>query len=108
MRRARAGRWSKTVGGSSKTPLGGCAGVAIILQTVFLLRHGRQATPEDLALRAPNRSRLRSDRRAGGLPARPRRPGAVSVHPWRAADDVPRPAVDHAAIRRFRHGGGDE
>ena len=42
-------------------------------------------------------------RRAGRLRARPRRSRAVSVHARRAADDVPRPPLDDAAVRRLRH-----
>ena len=46
--------------------------------------------------------------RAARLRARPRRSRAVPVHARRAADDVPRPALDDAPVRRLRHGGGDE
>ena len=36
------------------------------------------------------------------------RPGRVPVHARRAADDVPRPALDDAAVRRLRHRRGVE
>ena len=42
------------------------------------------------------------------LRARPRLSGRVSVHARRLSVDVPRPAVDDAAVRRVRDGGGDE
>ncbi len=35
-------------------------------------------------------------------------PGLVPVHAWRLRVDVPGPAVDDAAVRRVRHGRGDE
>ena len=35
-------------------------------------------------------------------------PRPVSVHARHPADDVSRPAVDDAAVRRLRHGGGDQ
>ena len=35
-------------------------------------------------------------------------PGCVSVHARRLPVDVPRAALDDAAVRRLRHGGGDE
>ncbi len=48
----------------------------------------------------------RGDDRRVRSEARPSR--TVSVHPRRAADDVSRPLLDDAAIRRFRHGRGVE
>ena len=46
--------------------------------------------------------------RAGRLRARPRLSGRLSVHARRLSVDVPRPAVDDAAVRGLRHGRGDE
>ena len=40
--------------------------------------------------------------------ARPRRPRGVPVHPRRPADDVPRPPLDDADVRGFRHAGADQ
>ena len=50
----------------------------------------------------------RPDRRADRLRARSRRPGTVPVHARRAADDVSRPPVDDAPVRRLRHRRGDQ
>ena len=43
-----------------------------------------------------------ASRAAGGLPARRRLPGPLPVHPRSAAHHVPRPALDHAPVRRLR------
>ena len=46
---------------------------------------------------------------AGFAPRRrPRAPGRVPVHARRPADDVPRPALDDAPVRRLRHRRRDE
>ena len=45
---------------------------------------------------------------ADRLPARPRPARRVPVHARRPADDVPRPPLDDAHVRRLRHAGADE
>ncbi len=67
--------------------------------------HGR-ALLDDLGDR--ERAALDAGERRGRLRPRPRLPGRVSVHPRRVSVDVPRPAVDDAAVRGLRHRGGDE
>ena len=64
-------------------------------------RRGRR---EPHRVRPADRAGLRA-RGAGGLrPGDPaRRAGRVPVHPRRLPDDVHRPAVDDAAVRRVRH-----
>jgi LAO/AO transport system ATPase len=47
-------------------------------------------------------------RRGGLLPGAHRLPGRVPVHPRAVRYDVPHPALDDAAVRRLRHGRGDE
>ena len=42
------------------------------------------------------------------LRARPRLAGGVPLHPRRAADRLPRQALDDAAVRRLRHGEADQ
>ena len=56
-------------------------------------RTSRSYTPDD------GRRRLRP---------RPRLPGRLPVHARRLPVDVPRPALDDAAVRRLRHRRGDE
>ena len=59
-------------------------------------------------LLTPGRRRRPERRGRREVPARPRVPRPVPVHARRAADDVPRPAVDHAPVRRLRHAGGHQ
>ena len=54
------------------------------------------------------RAAVLAGQRRGRLRARSRLAGGVPVHARRVPVDVPRPAVDDAAVRRVRHGGGDE
>ena len=49
-----------------------------------------------------------AQRRKARLPAGPRPPRRVPVHARRAADDVPRPPLDDAHVRRLRHARADE
>ena len=59
-------------------------------------------------LRAGERAARDAGHGRGRLRPRPRLPGRLSVHARRLSVDVPRQAVDDAAVRRLRHGGGDE
>ena len=54
------------------------------------------------------RSALDARHRRGGLRARPRLPGRLSVHAGRLPVDVPGAALDDAAVRGLRHRGRDE
>ena len=43
-----------------------------------------------------------------GVPGEAGFPRRVPLHPRRAADDVPRPLLDHAPVRRLRHRGREQ
>ena len=65
-----------------------------------------RALLDDLGAR--DRAALHARHRRGRLRARPRLPGRLSVHARRLPVDVPRPALDDAAVRRVRHRRRDE
>ena len=54
--------------------------------------------PHAFTRASPGSARQRGDRPAG-------RPGQLPVHAGNSPDDVPRPALDDAPVRRFRHRG---
>ena len=54
-------------------------------------------------LRRSRAAAVHASRRFDRLPARPRVPRRVPLHPRRPADHVPRPVLDHAPVRRLRH-----
>ncbi len=59
-------------------------------------------------VRHPREPALRPERREARARGPARLPRRVPVHPRRAADDVPRPVLDDAPVRRLRHRRGVE
>ena len=69
-------------------------------------RIDRRAAHDDVGPAARPHLHARDD--SDRLRPRPRPARGVPVHARRLPDDVPRPPVDDAAVRRLRHGRGDE
>ena len=69
-------------------------------------RTAGRALLDDLGQR--ERAALLARQRRDRPRPRPRLPGRLSVHARRLPVDVPRPSLDDAAVRRLRHGRGDE
>ena len=61
-----------------------------------------------LGHRDPARSTGRPTSTAGTRRRSSGEPGALPLHPGHPPRHVPRPAVDHAPVRRLRHGRGDQ